>query len=412
MATVDKSGKMKTRGMKFAEAKIVQIARGGGTELEIKGTQIFDSAMLPLCAYLCTEDCKCEALCLHSNGFSSHGFRILAFGIGRNKTLRTFSYGSNLIGGHDGSVSDIFFHSIGAGPRPDGEEEQQQEEKETEDQFLNAAILDLEKALTQNETIVTLNLEANQLGDWGARAIANAIKVNKVLRNVRIGTNRITNAGGMLLAEAIAAGCDLESFDLDENFLEGEAAAKIIVAGAACPSLTEMSFRANRLSESCGEQIAEALKENPHLRSVNLRRNSLRDDGVVKIAEVLDLPSCALTAVHLGSNRVGCIGSGRIAQALEHNSTLTELSLDINIIDDDGAQGLSVMLEKNKTLTSLDLAMNQFTLKGYLRLAEAVQLNSTLTSLGLSSSFVSCQKQVELIQQRIRSNVEKQAKAH
>jgi hypothetical protein len=48
-----------------------------------------------------------------------------------------------------------------------------------------------------------LDLYLNLIGDEGAAALADALKLNKGLRMLHLDTNRIEEAGGLALAEAV-----------------------------------------------------------------------------------------------------------------------------------------------------------------------------------------------------------------
>merc|ERR550532_214950 len=92
------TGMTKTRGMKYAEAKIVKIARGETTALEIIDKEVYDSALVPICAYIVHPDCPCETLTLKRNMFTLSAFIGLAPCFHINKSIKTFSYIQNKIG--------------------------------------------------------------------------------------------------------------------------------------------------------------------------------------------------------------------------------------------------------------------------------------------------------------------------
>ncbi|KJE91622.1 hypothetical protein CAOG_009577 [Capsaspora owczarzaki ATCC 30864] len=55
-----------------------------------------------------------------------------------------------------------------------------------------------------------LSLWANQIGDTGAQAIAEALKVNKTLASIRLEDNFLTEAGITALRETGNTSCELK----------------------------------------------------------------------------------------------------------------------------------------------------------------------------------------------------------
>ena len=64
------------------------------------------------------------------------------------------------------------------------------------------------EALKVNQTLQTLNLESNQIGDAGAQAIADALKVNQTLQELDLEHNNIGVAGEAVIKAAWAGRSD------------------------------------------------------------------------------------------------------------------------------------------------------------------------------------------------------------
>ncbi|MGH9344386.1 MAG: hypothetical protein ACRD19_11575 [Terriglobia bacterium] len=113
---------------------------------------------------------------------------------------------------------------------------------------LKTVISRLEK---DDPTLVTLTFEGQRLGDEGARALAQALKVNRTLTALNLAGNRIEDSGARALADALKSNKTLVSLDLSTNGI-GEA--------GACA-------------------LAEALKDNRTLSRLFLAENPIELDG-------------------------------------------------------------------------------------------------------------------------------------
>ena len=141
------------------------------------------------------------------------------------------------------------------------------------------------------------------------------------------------------------------------------------------------------LSEADVVLLTEALNVNSTLTELVLFDNSIGDQGASGLAEALKANS-TLAELHLYGNGIGDQGASDLAEALKVNSTLTELVMFVNSIGDQGAFGLAEALKVNSTLTVLNLTVNGIGHQGASGLAEALKENSTLAGLSLSYNQV------------------------
>ena len=107
--------------------------------------------------------------------------------------------------------------------------------------------------------LTTLGLADNEIGYSGAKAIAEALKVNAVLTELLLGGNSIGNDGAKAIAEALKVN----------------------------PVLTTLNLWGNRIGVEGAKAIAEALKVNPVLNTLWLSNNNIGVDGAKAIAEAL-----------------------------------------------------------------------------------------------------------------------------
>ena len=130
-------------------------------------------------------------------------------------------------------------------------------------------------------TVTEMNLHSNQIGDVGAKALAEAMKENRTVTWIHLAFNRIGDAGSMALADA-----------LKENNTEVDLSHKIGDAGTTALAqaikvnkwAANMNLLATQVGDAGAQALAEALKENntvtlislwPSIGSVMLERRLL-----------------------------------------------------------------------------------------------------------------------------------------
>jgi patatin-like phospholipase/acyl hydrolase/Ran GTPase-activating protein (RanGAP) involved in mRNA processing and transport len=261
-----------------------------------------------------------------------------------------------------------------------------------------------QRLLRNDSTLQQLNLVYNQIGEEGAEALAEALKINSTLQWLVLNSNQIGDAGTGTLAEALKVNRTLQQLNLNLNRI-GDAGAKALAAALQVNStLQQLELHGNEIGEEGAKALAEALKVNRTLQRLDLWENKIGDAGAKVLAEALKKDS-TLQQLDLWENKIGKAGAEALAEALNVNRTLQQLGLGNNRIGDEGAQVLAEVLKVNRTLQHLYLGSNKIGDAGANALAEALKVNSTLQKLELSSNQISnaLQKQIEeLFKGRVR----------
>ncbi|KJE97708.1 hypothetical protein CAOG_09128 [Capsaspora owczarzaki ATCC 30864] len=243
------------------------------------------------------------------------------------------------------------------------------------------------EALKVNKTLTYLDLHNNQIGDVGALAFAEALKVNKALAEIRLWANQIGEVGAQAIAKALKANTTLGTLYLGENQLGDAGAQAIAEALQVNTTLPKLYLRENQIGDVGAQAIAEALKVNKTLTTLSLYQNQIGDVGAQAIAEALKVNK-TLTELSLWQNQIGDVGAQAIAEALKVNTTLKQLYLWQNQIGDVGANAIAEALKVNKTLTRLDLYKNQIGDVGAQAIAESLKANTTLGTLSLGDNQI------------------------
>jgi len=232
-----------------------------------------------------------------------------------------------------------------------------------------------------------LELSGNEIGDEGAKAIAEALKVNAVLTELRLGANNIGDDGAKVIAEALKVNAVLTKLSLWENSIGPEGAIAIAEALKVNAVLTELRLGANNIGDDGAKVIAEALKVNAVLTKLSLWENSIGPEGAFAIAEALKVKT-VVTILELGGNEIGDEGAKAIAEALKVNALLTWLNLWGNKIGPEGAIAIAEALKVNAVLTTLTLGSNNIGVEGAKAIAEALKVNAVLTTLHLDKNNI------------------------
>ncbi|KAL0240076.1 hypothetical protein GEMRC1_010183 [Eukaryota sp. GEM-RC1] len=83
--------------------------------------------------------------------------------------------------------------------------------------------------MVRNE-VSTINLDSNSIGNEGAIAIAEALKVNSSLSTINLYSNSIGNEGAIAIAEALKVNSSLSTINLNNNSIGNEGAIAIAEA--------------------------------------------------------------------------------------------------------------------------------------------------------------------------------------
>jgi len=169
----------------------------------------------------------------------------------------------------------------------------------------------LKTAIAQCKTEATVELKWAEIGDAGAKALAEAAKASTSMITFDLSWNNISKEGAKALAEAIKASTSMTTLNLESNGIGDEGA----------------------------KALAEAIKASTSMTTLNLRSNGIGDEGAKALAEAVK-GSTSMTTLNLESNGIGNEGVKALAEALPHCTSLSSLNLSCNLITDSGADAL------------------------------------------------------------------------
>jgi Ran GTPase-activating protein (RanGAP) involved in mRNA processing and transport len=260
---------------------------------------------------------------------------------------------------------------------------------------LSVGASDIAASLAPNTVLTALDLLGHGIGDAGVGFVAQALLTNKGLRTLCLAVNDVGPPGARCLSEALLVNSTLTALDIGTNAI-GDAGAHDLARGLACNNvLTMLDLTGNAIGPAGASSLGTMLAQNRALRHLNLGSNRICAPGLRELAHGL-ANNITIKSLHLWRNSLLLSSVGpdssfdetgfqALVAALTSNSTVTQLDLRQNLLDDQCMRDLAPILRKN-TLVSLSLASNLFSWTGTRDLIAALGLSSALRSLDLSNN--------------------------
>lgn len=214
----------------------------------------------------------------------------------------------------------------------------------TNENLEDAHVAQLTQFLSGRNLIKQLNLRRNKIGDKGAIDIANYVKkADRTLISLELERNEINDEGGEAILRSMQANMRMEQ-------------CKVGYGNPMKQKIARQIDREIKANLQIRKDVVPIYKENGN--SLKFYEGSDRGPDFVRCA----LKSCELFKIlHLSlpDNMIGEKEMMDIAYVLQKNTPLTILDLSNNVIDPKAAQILSNALGTNSNLRQLDLRNNK-----------------------------------------------------
>ncbi|CAK9040002.1 unnamed protein product [Durusdinium trenchii] len=165
--------------------------------------------------------------------------------------------------------------------------------------------------LHQNRTIKKIVLSSNRITTVGAKALLEALRVNKVVTYISLNDN------GEISKEVRT--------EIWEIVTANVVAAYVLTLNE---SVTEINLRCKEFGAEGMKVLTAALKENKQVTKINLER-CIGDVGAQALAEMLH-QNRTIKKIVLSSNRITTVGAKALLEALRVNKVVTYISLNDN----------------------------------------------------------------------------------
>eukprot|EP00537_Pseudo-nitzschia_pungens_P000623 CAMPEP_0172370716 /NCGR_PEP_ID=MMETSP1060-20121228/39217_1 /TAXON_ID=37318 /ORGANISM="Pseudo-nitzschia pungens, Strain cf. cingulata" /LENGTH=955 /DNA_ID=CAMNT_0013096073 /DNA_START=204 /DNA_END=3071 /DNA_ORIENTATION=+ len=258
-----------------------------------------------------------------------------------------------------------------------------------------------------HQNLTVLDLGFNGIGDDGCTALSlHMVAGNHTLRNLFLSGNNIKQKGAVALASAILHGCSLSRLHLSNNNL-GEEGIRVLVQSIAEAekrvqqllhrqggiklgynikpvTIEECSLDNVSMTSKCFETLSNMVVTNFNIKNISLANNNLTDSDLGLLSQSLaQNKNIPLKSLILSFNKITCVGVECLMNAVWGSSTLKEIKLDSNLMQDRGAQLCSVVLGSIR-LELLDVSFNRISTVGIKAIMKSLSENDSLKRLALS----------------------------
>ncbi|KAL0236958.1 hypothetical protein PCE1_000355 [Barthelona sp. PCE] len=172
---------------------------------------------------------------------------------------------------------------------------------------------------------------------------------------------------------------------------------ELVVAKAAGHNLVLSGCGFGPNSASIIGELAQKYK----FSNVVLTGNTFQDEGTIAFAESLKTCDC-MCMLDLRSNDIGPAGMAALFSSLQVNSSVVVLDVSSltgvtrNRLGDEGCQGLAKLLEHNRTLSFLSLSGAGIALDGARLFGQGLALNDALEHLNIAATSINSRSMSEI----------------
>ena len=234
------------------------------------------------------------------------------------------------------------------------------------------------------------------IGEEDVKGLASALRTNNTLKTLILRGNKIGDSGAVQLAKVLNR-TSLEVLDVSNCGIMGKGIKFLSFALRTNTSLKMFSACNNVFSDNGAIHLAEALKF-ASLEDLRICGCSIWENGIVKLSSALTF-TVTLKRFSVSDNPFRDSGAIHLAEAL-NSSSLQELNISSCAVYDSGIEALATALTSNITLTHLDIRLQPYPffsqishsdwVQGCKQLfARALLQNRTLTRLLIDNDYSS-----------------------
>lgn len=273
----------------------------------------------------------------------------------------------------------------------------------------------LQNMFKENKKIISFNFGGNYLQSKGMKHIAEGLKHNTSICYITLEWNNIDDEGVEHMADLISSNLSLSTIDLEKNLISDQQVEQIFRAISETSKIENINLSSNKITSQGLVNICEILKSNKKIASLDLSKNNFGDNKSETACKALSsfLTNCSslkklnLSYTNLNNNVM------QIFSALKSNANKSIYSLNLNgnkigSLCNSGSGGndylkiLSDFLATKSTLNELFLDENKINDQDVIYLSEGLSRNTNLKKITLNFNLIS-NKSVSILENAIKS---------
>ncbi|XP_062394323.1 protein NLRC5-like [Sardina pilchardus] len=244
--------------------------------------------------------------------------------------------------------------------------------------------------LQRSTTLDELDMSKSKVDNKGLEKLFEGLRnPNCQLKTLRLAACNLSAMFSGIVAPVLQSPNSLKKLDLSENNL-GDAGVQLLSECLSSPHCKLWLLRLNQchLSKASCVMIASVLQRRTTLRELDMSDNKLEDEGLQELCVGLRDPTCQLETLRLATCNLSEKSCGTVAAVLQSPNSLVELDLSFNDLRDSGVQLLSEGLcNPHSKLQTLRLCNCGISDEGHVCLALTLMLNpSCVKELDVSNN--------------------------
>ncbi|XP_043558885.1 NACHT, LRR and PYD domains-containing protein 3-like [Chiloscyllium plagiosum] len=345
------------------------------TGIKLSGANIRDSGLKILTDVMRSPDCKLQNVKLDGNNLTYKSCEQLVAALRENHNVILLDLNDNNI--QDKGVSllcnalkheqcSLRMLSVGG------------------NKLTSSCCKDLADMLSENKTLLELDLSHNRIGESGLQDLFKALK-NGNWKLQKLGLNSIfafefgimgtyedASGAGIICDILESQNCKLQSLGLAKNSFTQVGCAKLIKSLKGNQTLTELDIGSNNLQNDGMTELCDILTEpGCKMQSLKVTNAKLTSECCVKLASVFNIKT--LTELDVSMNELGNDGVTELLSSLKDSQCqLQRLGLSKTGLTDAWSIDLKATFAKSNQLVELDLSHNKFTDKSVQRFSDFI----------------------------------------
>ncbi len=229
----------------------------------------------------------------------------------------------------------------------------------------------------------------NLLSDRALGMLAEGLKVNSGIEEIQFTHNDLSLPNGISVIQSLSNMPNLSKLSFNSCNLIVPCLEAMKNALERNETLTDISLYSNEIDAEGAQMIAQMLANKSRLQTLGLSNNIIGQGGAREIANVCLAQLVSLTRLALESNLIGNNGLAAISKAIAENTSLKEIFLYNNDLDDDTMREFAASLGNKAHLQTLGLEYNRIRSRGANHIFETLDALPRFERLFFSHNLIS-----------------------